>query len=301
MKAKYQEQTKLLLEVLPIVGHYPDLALKGGTALNYFLHDMPRLSVDIDLQYLPLASYSETEDEIGQQLKSIISDIQRLFPVAQCHFDSKHCRILMRNQHVDIKIESNYVIRGYVFEPETLPVSPGVSDHFGLSFEFNCLNRADLYAGKLCAALDRQHPRDLFDIRFLLDQTGVLERDIVLAFVVYLACSKKSIRELLDPRPKQLSEDTYRNKFEGMAASTEIGLAELEELQIDLPALVRSSLTDADKQFLLDFKRGVPDWSLLPIEHVKDLPAVRWKMQNLDNMDRVKRQLAVDRLREILD
>lgn len=160
------------------------------------------------------------------------------------------------------------------------------------------MSRADLYAGKLCAALDRQHPRDLFDIRLLLDQAGGLEREIVVAFVVYLAGCKKSIHELLDPRIKVLG-GAYHSKFAGMAR-IEIELAELEQLQLGLAAMVRNSLTDADRQFLLSLMQGVPDWSLLPIEHAKILPALQWKMQNLDKMDSNKRQLAIDKLRAVL-
>lgn len=298
MKTQYLEQTRLLLSVLPIVGNYPDFALKGGTALNYFLHDMPRLSVDIDLQYLPVTAYSEAKSEIGRQMESILADIRKALPDAQCHFDANHYRIHVRHRHVAIKIETNDVIRGCVYPTETRPLSPSVADRFDLSFKFNCLNRADLYAGKLCAALDRQHPRDLFDIQFFLQQSGIFERELVVAFVLYLAGCKNSIHELLDPRPKQLG-DVYQNRFEGMA-SVEISLLELEQLQLDLPAIVRSSLTDTDRQFLLDFKRGVPDWSLLPIEHASTLPALNWKMHNLDKMDRDKRQAAIDKLREVL-
>ena len=56
----YELQVRLLLEVLPIISRYPQFALKGGTAINLFVRNFPRLSVDIDLAYLPIASRSES-------------------------------------------------------------------------------------------------------------------------------------------------------------------------------------------------------------------------------------------------
>jgi predicted nucleotidyltransferase component of viral defense system len=298
MRDLYLAQTRLLLDVLPIVGRYKDFALKGGTALNYFLHDMPRLSIDIDLQYLPITLYDEAQQDIHSQMESLRLAISKAFPSAQCHYHRENFRITIRIQNVDIKIETNDVIRGYVYEPNSHSLCEKVAQEFDVAFDFNCLNEADLYAGKLCAALDRQHPRDLFDIRYLLNKAGALDRQIILAFVVYLAGSKKSIRELLDPRPKDIA-DTFTRKFEGMTDS-DIGLEALMEMQSRLPGIIQGSLTDDDKQFLLGFKRGEPDWSLLPVLHVKDLPAVKWKMLNLDKMDSDSRQTAIDKLEALL-
>lgn len=299
MKERYLAQTRLLLDVLPIIRDYPDFALKGGTALNYFLHDLPRLSVDIDLQYLPVTPYQKARFEIHRQMEAMCADVQRALVGARCHYDPAHFRIPIRHQHADIKIETNDVIRGQVFEPSIRPLASKLEERFGLTLEINCLNRADLYAGKLTAALDRQHPRDLFDIHLLLEESKTFDRQIIEAFVVYLVGSKKSIRELLDPNLKEIGEP-YARKFQGMAA-IDIEVEALQQLQARLPGLVRASLTDSDKQFLLGFKRGMPDWNLLPLGHVKDLPAVRWKMHNLDRMAEENRRTAVEKLEQLLN
>lgn len=298
MRDLYLTQTRLLLDVLPIVGRYNDFVLKGGTALNYFLHDMPRLSIDIDLQYLPITPYNEAQQDIHAQMESLRLAISKAFPLAQCQYLRENYRIIIRNKNVEIKIETNDVIRGYVYEPIKLSLCEKVSQEFGATFDFNCLNEADLYAGKLSAALDRQHPRDLFDIRYLLNKAGALDRRIILAFIVYLAGSKKSIRELLDPRPKDIA-DTFAKKFDGMTDS-DIGLEVLVDMQSQLPGIIQGLLTDEDKQFLLGFKRGEPDWNLLPIPHVKYLPAVKWKMLNLVRMDSDSRQTAIGKLEALL-
>jgi predicted nucleotidyltransferase component of viral defense system len=299
MRDQYLAQTRLLLDVLPIVSKYTDFALKGGTALNYFLHDMPRLSVDIDLQYLPVTEYQEAQQEIHSQLERLCRDINRAFPSSHCQYLRKKFRITVRNRNADIKIETNDVIRGQVFDPVRLELCEKVSREFGASFDFNCLNKADLYAGKLSAALDRQHPRDLFDIRYLLNQAGTFDREIVQAFVVYLVASKRSIRELLDPRPQDIA-DTFVRKFSGMTDS-DIGLDALVEIQAQLPGILMSLLSGDDKQFLLSFKRGDPDWSLLPIPHARDLPAVKWKQLNLDRMDVEDRKEAIEKLESLLN
>ncbi len=51
---RYDAQVRLLIRCLPEIGRYPCFALKGGTAINLFVRDLPRLSVDVDLTYLPL-------------------------------------------------------------------------------------------------------------------------------------------------------------------------------------------------------------------------------------------------------
>ncbi len=69
IKNSYLEQVKLLLEIMPIVARQSCFALKGGTAINLFLSDhIPRLSVDIDLTYLPIQTRGESLEGISQAL-----------------------------------------------------------------------------------------------------------------------------------------------------------------------------------------------------------------------------------------
>lgn len=298
MREQYLAQTHLLLEVLPVVRKYPDFALMGGTALNYFLHDLPRLSVDIDLRYLPISPYPEARSEIDRQMKSMCADVRQALIGAQCSYDPKHTAIHVRHRRADIKIDTVDVIRGHVFEPMVRSLAPKLVDRFEMSFDINCLNPADIYAGKLCAALGRQHPRDLFDIRLLLGDSSVLDRNIVLAFIVYLAGSKKPMSNLLDPQLIDIKK-TFHTKFAEMPTD-EIALEDLEQLQRRLPGIVRSALTDSDRKFLLGFKAGRPDWDLLPIEHAKHLPALRRKLENLNHMGDGSRKGAIKKLKEVL-
>ena len=161
------------------------------------------------------------------------------------------------------------------------------------------MSHADLYASKLCAALDRSHPRDWFDIRLLLQHEG-FDDPLRQAFVVYLASHPRPMAELLAPHFKALGT-AYSREFEGMARQP-VTVAELEATQLEVPALLRSMLTNAERRFLLSIKLGEPDWSLLPIPHLEQLPAVRWKLDNIQALKRnpVKHTDAVERLRRIL-
>jgi len=145
-----------------------------------------------------------------------------------------------------------------------------------LSFE-------DVYAGKFVAALDRQHPRDLFDVMLLLDNEGISGR-LLDAFVVYLASHDRPIAEVLDPREKDLRA-VYENEFADMADSP-VMLDRLVDARGRLIAELRRGLQARRRDFLYSIKRLDPDWSLLPVPHVAELPGIRWKLHNLEILRR---------------
>lgn len=156
----------------------------------------------------------------------------------------------------------------------------------------------DLYAGKICAALDRQHPRDLFDIKLLLENEGISD-DLRKVFLVYLISHPRPIAEVILPTHKDI-----RNLFEGeFLRMTEIPVTveELEEARKDLIHILHSSLTDDEKRFLLSFKAKTPEWTLLGLEGIDQLPAVRWKMINLEKMPKDKHEKALRTLQAILE
>jgi hypothetical protein len=79
----FTEQVRLLVSLLPSVAKQPCFALKGGTAINLFVRDMPRLSVDIDLAYLPLEDRDASLAGIDTALGEITADIERHIPRAE--------------------------------------------------------------------------------------------------------------------------------------------------------------------------------------------------------------------------
>jgi predicted nucleotidyltransferase component of viral defense system len=153
----YRKQVGLLIRLLPLIAEESCFALKGGTAINLFIRDMPRLSVDIDLTYLPVAPRAESLAAIDAAMKRIVKRVRDLMPdakVTSSGSEGASTQIVVRQGGVQTKIEVTPVLRGTVYEPETLAVSDAVEAAFGFA-EIPIISFADLYAGKIVAALDR--------------------------------------------------------------------------------------------------------------------------------------------------
>lgn len=298
---RFIEQVRLLVAILPHVAAQPCFALKGGTALNLFVHDLPRLSVDIDLAYLPVAGREESLAGIDAGLAAIQSAIVRSMPNATVsHALLKGTRwrmkLLVAQGGIAVKVEVTPVLRGSVYPATGRDLAPLAQAEFGHA-RMRLLSFEDLYGGKLCAALDRQHPRDLFDVRLLLAGEGLTPR-LKNAFLVYLLGHNRPMSELLAPVRKDIAP-LYAEEFVGMTREP-VGLDELLAVRETMVAAIRAALTEADRQFLLAVKRGDADWSGFPIPEAERLPAVRWKLENLDRMEAAKRQVALAALERAL-
>ena len=296
----YYKQVHLLMQVLPFVAKQECFALKGGTAINLFIREFPRLSVDIDLVYLPMKGRDEALQEICEALDAISADLKAAFKDAELTeaYKSKRdsLRLIVARNGVQIKVELSPVLRGTVYEPQLMEVCAAVEDEFGY-VEMPVVALADLYAGKICAALDRQHPRDLFDIKWLLENEGLTD-EIRKAFLVYLWSHNRPIAELLRPQYKDISA-IYAGEFANMA-ETDVSLEELVAVRERLVDLIHQGLTENEKGFLLSFKSREPDWALLDLEGVSELPAIKWKQINLAKMPENKHKLALKKLADIL-
>lgn len=295
----YRKQVALLVRILPLIAEEKCFALKGGTAINLFVRDMPRLSVDIDLTYLPVAPRAESLAAIGAAMKRIVDRIQKAMPDAKITLSGSEgviTRLLVRQGGVQTKIEVTPVLRGCVYEPETRAVSDGVQAQFGYA-EMPVVSFADLYAGKIVAALDRQHPRDLFDVRDLLANEGI-DDDLRKAFIVYLLSHDRPMSEVLAPTRKDISDEFLRG-FEGMTEEP-VSRDELIEAREALIADIVGEMPDEHRRFLISFERGEPDWSLLGVPGAAELPAVKWRQQNLNKVPKPKRDALVKALEKIL-
>jgi len=135
-------------------------------------------------------------------------------------------------------------------------------------------------------------------VKCLLENEGITE-EIKKAFLVYLISHPRPIAELLNPTLKEI-EHLYEGEFVQMEEEA-ISLDELESTRKELIRLINASLTKEDKQFLLSFKNKKPDWGLLNLDGVEDLPAVKWKLMNLDKMKKSQHQAAYEKLNAILN
>ena len=297
----YFRQVALIIDLLPLIGEETCFALKGGTAINLFVRDLPRLSVDIDLTYLQREMRNDALTNIGTALERVAARIEETMPgMAATRLVDKEGNLLklqFERQGVRVIAEVSPVLRGTVLEPVMMDVSPTVKAELAYT-RMRLLDPRELYAGKLCAALDRQHPRDLFDVKALLEDDGI-DVSLMDVFVVYLVSGNRPIAELLAPNLVPL-EDTFTSHFMGMAFNA-ISLQELEETRVTMVRLIHEKLTEAHKRFLLALKQGEPDWSLLPFENIHDLPAVKWKLRNLAAMSPRKREESIKRLAQVLE
>jgi hypothetical protein len=119
--SRYFKQAELMLRGIPHVAAESCFALKGGTAINLFVRDMPRLSVDIDLAYLPVDEPRETAlKKSSDALGRIAAAIKKTIPgtrVQESRAREPECviRLIVSTGATRIKIEPNEVIRGSVF------------------------------------------------------------------------------------------------------------------------------------------------------------------------------------------
>ena len=297
----YRAQVALLIRTLPHVAAEPEFALKGGTAINLFVRPLPRLSVDIDLTYLPVADRATSLAAIDAAMGRIAERIRAGIPTAQVQpsrleGEGAITKLVVRADAVQIKIEVTPVLRGTVYDPVTMAVVPEVEDAFGFA-EMQVVSFPDLYAGKIVAAMDRQHPRDLFDVRDLLAHEGISD-ELRRAFIVYLISHGRPMAEVLAPTRKPLAAEFARG-FEGMTEKP-VSLAELETAREAIIAAMVAQMPAEHRHFLLGFKRGAPDWDLLGVTGAEKLPAVQWKQQNLDRLPAEKRQALIDGLEHVL-
>ncbi|MGE5567228.1 MAG: nucleotidyl transferase AbiEii/AbiGii toxin family protein [Parcubacteria group bacterium] len=282
MNNAYRDQVRLLLDVLPLVAEEKAFALKGGTAINLFERDLPRLSVDIDLTYLPFDAREPALTGISEALQRVKARIERTVAntrvtlVGQAgELEAKlHCQ----RGRVQIKVEVNPTLRGHLLPTRLLACTPRVQEEFEVFVETPVVSHGELFGGKICAALDRQHPRDLFDVHLLLDAEGVTD-EVRLGFIAALLGHGRPINELLGPTPKD-QRQAFDGQFAGMAF-IDFSYDDHAATLMRLVEAITASLTAEDKAFLLAFKAGEPDWTLFPLADAAKLPAVQWKLGNL--------------------
>lgn len=292
---EYKNQVALLIRCIPQIAEEDCFALKGGTAINLFIRDMPRLSVDIDLTFLPIQGYPESLAAIDAALKRIAERIRKAIAgseVVESLKTGENTTLYVRSDGAQVTIEVTPVMRGCAFNPEKRGVSKAVEDSFGFA-EMKVLSFEDLYGGKIVAALDRQHPRDLFDVRLLLANEGINDA-LRMAFIVYMLCHKRPMGEVLASAQKDIQQ-RYDREFSGMTAE-DVSLDELLAARVALIEEIVGKMPNAHREFLVSFERGEPDWALLGVEGAKDLPAVKYRQLNLGKLSTEKRGQLVSEL-----
>jgi len=295
---QYKDQVSLLLDILPIVAKRKSFALKGGTALNLFIWKMPRLSVDIDLVYLPISDRDEALKDILLNLAIIKDELERVLRIKVLITDN--AKLVCSKGGTIVKIEVNTIIRGSFFDVLELEIVDFVQDEFGKFSAILTLDKAEIYGSKICAALDRQHPRDIFDVSKILDEgNGEFNKKIKEAFIFYLLSHNRPINEILFSKINDKKAD-FKNQFEGMARE-KFDYEDFIKISNLLREKIDNLLSDKDKKFILSFKQGKPDWSLF-VKDISQYPSIKWKLNNITNLlnnNPAKHQEMVEKLENL--
>jgi len=241
---------------------------------------MPRLSVDIDLVYLPISDRDEAFQDISANLTIIKDELEKILRVKVVLTDN--AKLVCSKGGTIVKVEVNTIIRGSLFDVEEIEVVDAVQDEFGKFAAISVLNKAEIYGGKICAALDRQHPRDIFDVSKILDEgEGNFNEKIKEAFMFYLLSHNRPINEILFSRINDKKAD-FKNQFEGMAKE-KFDYEDFVKISKLLREKISNLFSDNDKKFILSFKQGKPEWSLF-VKDISQYPSIKWKLANINNL-----------------
>lgn len=160
-------------------------------------------------------------------------------------------KLLIASKEAEIKLEVNLTGRGLIGTGSERILCKQAQTEFDTFVATPVVPFAQLYGGKICAALDRQHPRDLFDIKYLLDTEG-FSHEVRQGFIYYLLGSDRPIHEVIQPN-FQDQRVALERQFAGM--TDEKFTYEDYEIQRErLVESIRTGLTQEDKAFLLSIK-----------------------------------------------
>ena len=290
----YSQKVELLLRLIPIVVEEGVFAIHGGTAINLFLKDLPRYSVDIDLTYIQLSDRQQSIEDINRHLQSISDKAKKAFKGMHIVPNFSTCKLLCEYRGKQVKVEVNQTKRGIIGgDVLSVPLSDKAQDEFGLYCEARIVPITQLYGGKIAAALSRQHPRDLFDVKYMDVPMSECREGLIFS----LLGSDRPIHESFSPRLVDQREAMV-NQFEGMT-DIPFSYEEFEETRKTLIEDVNRLMTDTDKRFLLSFESSNPEWSGYEFEYFKDYPSVKWKLLNLKKLAKQNTQKLEEEVRKL--
>jgi hypothetical protein len=188
-------------------------------------------------------------------------------------------KLLCEYQGKQVKVEVNQTKRGIIGgNVQMLPLCKKAQNEFGMYCEAEIVPMTLLYGGKIAAALSRQHPRDLFDVKYM--EYPLAETREGLLFC--LLGSDRPLHESFAPNLID-QHDALANQFDGMT-DVPFTYEEFEQTRAQLIQDVFALLTAADKSFLVSFEQGEPDWDNFDFSYFKDYPSVQWKLLNLQHL-----------------
>jgi hypothetical protein len=293
---EYKKRVQLLLRIIPVISKIGCFAIHGGTAINLFVQNLPRYSVDIDVTYIPIQAREESLSAIKFHLNEVKDKVKTL--IRGIVIQEKPNKLVCAYQGIFVKIEVNDVKRGVIDDTVTLPLCKAAQNAYNVFCEAKIVPLSQLYGGKIAAALDRQHPRDLFDVKYMFDCIKKFD-EVRYGFIFCLLGSDRPIIETLSPNLIDQRE-VLNNQFVGMT-TVPFSYEDYEKTRLVLIEYVNNNLIDSDKRFLISFEESTPEWEITDYSKFKDYPSVQWKLLNIKKLKEInpkKHELKVERLRK---
>lgn len=290
------EKVFRLVDILEYINQEPKLknklALKGGSAINIAIFNLPRLSVDIDLDYMINNSREEmlkNRDEINSvimnymKINGYINSPKTKSPFSLDSFVFEYTNL--GGNKDNIKIEINYSLRSHIFSGQEMTVA---SDYFDNEYKIYCLNYLELFGSKINALLNRAAARDLYDIynmiRFMLfdeNEQLILKKCVIF----YAALSSKEInKSFLSNKIDSITK--YKIKTDLLPVLTKRDSFNLENAVKLVKEFILNlmTFTPEEIEFIEHFKAKVykPDLlfdDLTIIERIRNHPMILWKIR----------------------
>ncbi|MDN5308370.1 MAG: hypothetical protein PWP16_1733 [Eubacteriaceae bacterium] len=290
------EKVTRLADVLEYLNTNPilkeSLALKGGTAINLTIFNLPRLSVDIDMDYL----VNNSREEMLEQRELINSTIDR-YMISQGYTKNEKTKnphsldswvydyIGASGNRDNIKIEINYSLRAHVLQAEERPI---ITEHLGGEYRVKTLAPIEIYGSKINALLSRAAARDLYDARNMIHYKFFDESEETLlrkTVVFYAAISAKVINKTFDTSAID-SITKQKIKTDLLPVIKREDDFELETAKKMVKTYIADlmALTEDEKEFLERFENGEYIPELLfederTLKRIKNHPMALWKMR----------------------
>jgi predicted nucleotidyltransferase component of viral defense system len=275
---QFYRQADLLIRIIPEISREKDVALHGGSAINLFYNEMPRLSVDIDLTYLPAGARDADLAEIRIICNRIKERLLQTIPgikIKENNEDKEEYKLFCSLDNAEVKVEVNTINRGVYSNTNLLPLCKKAQQLFKRFCDIQVVPAGQLFGGKIVAALDRQHPRDLYDVKLMMETIGYTET-IAEGFLFCLLSSKRPIHEILQPSLLD-HRATLTSQFNGMT-DEDFTYETYEFTRLQLIKNVIHHINSESRDLLMSFSSGHPEW--IHYDYGR-FPGIQWKLQNI--------------------
>ncbi len=275
------------------------LLLKGGTAINFMYLSIPRLSIDLDFDFIGAVEKNEKDEgrkDIKKGLESIFKYFNyRIREKSTYGLHQFFLRFINSAGNNDlIKLEVNYLLRISLLSCYKKPIK--MSFFKNENFAINTLSLEEIYAAKIKALLERTAARDLFDVYSLVSEKIKIDKNILRKLFIFFGCiSKKDFRKFSIENVNKITEKDIRdNLMPLMRKGKNISKSKMVS---GVKHLIEKLFIfcDNEKKYIDNFYKGIyspellfADKKIIDIVGLKNHPMVLWKQMS------IKKKLRMD-------